>query len=98
MAVSVDPGTAVLLKITIKNSLKQLVDPTELVLQIQAPDNGAITTYTYSLAEITRESIGLFSKEVVRNPEGTHQYRWIASGAVVVEKGSWIYVRESNIE
>jgi hypothetical protein len=96
MAVSIDAGTAVLLRVVVRNTLGSLVDPTELLLQIQAPD-GVITQYAYSLLEITRESLGTFSKEVVRNAEGTHQYRWIASGAVVTEKGSWIYVRDSNI-
>lgn len=56
-----------------------LVDPTTITLNIRTP-NGTVTAYTYALAEITKESSGVYSKLVVLNECGRWKYRWISSG------------------
>lgn len=56
-----------------------LVDPTAIALRIRTPA-GVTTEYTYALAQITRESQGVYYKLVTLNQCGKWQYRWISSG------------------
>lgn len=59
-----------------------LVDPTNVILVVTDPD-GTETTYQYTSAQITRESIGLFTKDILLNLVGMWSYKFNSTGAVV---------------
>lgn len=64
-------------------------DPTAVSLAVTDP-TGAITTYTYALAEITRTSAGLYTKDVACSIAGEWSYVWTGTGtASDVVAGTW---------
>lgn len=59
-------------------------DPDALTLEIKDP-SGNITTYTYSLAEITKSSTGVYYKVLPAYDEaGTWWWEWQGTGTVNV--------------
>lgn len=67
-------------------------DPTTVSLVITDP-SGTATTYTYALAEITRDSTGVYHKDIPCTAAGTWQYVWIGTGtATDVVAGTWAVV------
>jgi len=75
--------TEVELKGTFRDADGNLVDPTEVTLQVRTPA-GVISSYTYGAAEVTRESLGVFTKGVTLDASGVWYYRYKGTGAVVV--------------
>jgi hypothetical protein len=66
-----------------------LTDPTTITLVITDPQ-GALTTYTFALAEITKVSVGLYRKDITCSLAGEWQYEWVGTGAAVdTEVGTW---------
>lgn len=64
-------------------------DPTAVTLAVTTP-TGTTTTYTYSLAEITRDSTGVYHKDIACTEAGTWSYVWTGTGAASdVEDGNW---------
>lgn len=65
-------------------------DPTGVTLTLQAA-GGAPTVYTYAATEITRESTGVYYREItLAAPIGRWNYRWEGTGAVkAVEEGTY---------
>src|SRR4030066_180526 len=51
-------------------------DPTTVTLKVKKP-RGGIVTYTYALAEITKDSTGNYHKDVVGHEAGTRYHQWI---------------------
>jgi len=67
-------------------------DPTTVSLVITDP-SGTATTYTYALAEITKDSTGVYHKDIPCSTAGTWQYVWIGTGtATDVVAGTWSVV------
>jgi hypothetical protein len=56
-----------------------LVDPTTVVLRVLDP-SGNTDTYTYALAQITRDSLGVFYKDVTLDEAGEWRYTWTSTG------------------
>ena len=57
-------------------------DPTDLTLELKDP-SGNTTTYTYSSAEITKDSTGVYSKTLPAYDEAGRWLReWQATGTV----------------
>lgn len=66
-----------------------LTDPTTVTLAVTTP-TGTTTTYTYSLAEITRDSTGVYHKDIACSEAGTWSYVWTGTGAASdVIAGTW---------
>jgi hypothetical protein len=64
-------------------------DPTAVSLVITDPTSTA-TTYTYALAQITRTSAGIYTKDVACPTAGEWQYQWIGTGAASdTQVGTW---------
>ena len=57
-----------------------LTDPTTVTLNVTDP-TGQTQSYTYALAEITKDAVGKFSKLIPGEIEGTWFYEWIGTGA-----------------
>ena len=70
-------------------------DPTTITLQVRKPD-GTITSYTYALSEITRDSAGTYHKDIDIDAEGNWYYRWIGTGTVVAADENWFTVNPSK--
>lgn len=75
--------TQVELSGTFRDTDGNLVDPTEVTLQVRAP-GGTISSYTYGAAEVTRASLGVFTKAVDLDASGVYFYRFKGTGTVVV--------------
>jgi hypothetical protein len=68
------------LKATFTDTVTEaLVDPTTVALRIRTPA-GVVTEYTYALAQITKESQGVYYKLITLDECGRWKYRWISSG------------------
>lgn len=65
---------------TFTNSTGTPVDPTDVVLQIHRP-NGTVNQYKYSLAQVTKNGVGNYSKQVVLDTAGEFVYRWTGTGS-----------------
>jgi hypothetical protein len=57
-------------------------DPTTITLRIIDPD-GIENIYTYANGEITKDSIGHFSKIIPGEKLGTWFYEWVGTGACI---------------
>jgi len=64
-------------------------DPTTVTLEVTDP-TGAVTTYTYAGATITKTSTGVYTKDVACPTAGDWQYIWTGTGtASDVVAGTW---------
>lgn len=64
-------------------------DPTTVSLTVTDPD-GTATTYTYALAEITRSSAGVYTKDIPCTTAGVWLYLWVGTGAASdAQAGTW---------
>ena len=72
----------------------ELADPTEVKLQTK-DGNGAVLTYLYSAAAVTRDSVGRFSKAITLDGKGGDWvYRFAGTGAVIAARTRRMIVRE----
>jgi hypothetical protein len=71
-------------------------DPTAVTLQVKDP-SGNTDLYTYSLAEITKDSTGVFSKIISLDEAGWWIYEWAGTGACIAVEGNKFYVRAQLI-
>jgi hypothetical protein len=86
-----DVGDSVRLSIAIVNSAGVATDPTALSLTVK-PATGTAATYTYALAEITKDSTGNYHKDitVTSHDGGTWYYKFTATGAAIgMQQGSF---------
>ncbi len=64
-------------------------DPGDVTLTIKSP-TGVTTTYTYSLAQITRVSAGIYKKDIPCDEAGSWEYTWVGTvSASDVVSGTW---------
>jgi hypothetical protein len=57
------------------------VDPSDVKLYIKPP-SGAVQTLSFSSSQITRQSLGNFSYDLLVNAVGNFKYKWQGTGAV----------------
>lgn len=69
-------------------------DPTTIALSVMNP-TGTITTYTYALSQITKDSTGNYSKNVTLDTEGIWRWRWVGTGTVAAAQEGEIEVKRS---
>lgn len=67
-------------------------DPTTVSLAVTNPA-GTTTTYTYALAQITRDSAGVYSKQITVDSAGDWYYVWTGTGAAADVQDGVFYVR-----
>lgn len=60
----------------------EATDPTAITLSVTDPA-GATTSYTYGAAQVTRESAGIFYRDVTINAAGAWRFKWTGTGNVV---------------
>lgn len=64
-------------------------DPTTISLAVTDPE-GTTTTYTYAAAQITRDSAGVYHKDIPCTLAGTWLYLWVGTGAASdAQAGTW---------
>jgi hypothetical protein len=64
-------------------------DPTAVTLTVTSP-SGTATTYTYSLAEITRTAAGIYTKDIACSEAGVWLYLWVGTGSASdAVAGTW---------
>lgn len=77
---------------TLTNTFKVGVtptDPTAVSLIITTPSQ-ASTTYTFAASEITKSSVGVYTKNITCTEAGTWTYQWAGTGAASdSEAGTW---------
>jgi uncharacterized protein YfaS (alpha-2-macroglobulin family) len=71
------------------------VDPSAVALRVRAPD-GTVTTYTYALAEVTRDSAGAYHRDIALTASGTWHWRWDGTGTNAASVEGGFQVRASN--
>jgi len=60
-----------------------LTDPSTVTLQVENPA-GTVTSYTYAGATVSKNSTGVFYKDLALDTAGDWTYRWVGTGAVAV--------------
>lgn len=58
-----------------------LTDPTTVTLEVLNPAK-ALTTYTYAGAQITKEALGIFYRDVLIDTRGRWHFRMTGTGTV----------------
>lgn len=72
-----------------------LTDPTTVTLYITHP-SGTTDTYTYALAEITKDSTGIYSKQIVVDASGEWNARYVGTGTCAAVVQSRFAVRRNG--
>jgi hypothetical protein len=81
--------------ITVKNAaVGEATDPTTVTLRLRNPA-GTVTTYTYALAEITKDGVGQYSKAVTFDSAGYWNYRYEGTGTVPATEEATLLVTPS---
>ena len=70
-------------------------DPTTVTLKVKDPVN-TTTSYTYALAEVTKDSTGNYHKDLSATKAGTWYYRWEGTGTCETAGESYYEVNEGN--
>lgn len=79
MATKYIQGTTIKAKSEFRSFAGELIDPTTVVLKYKTPD-GALITKTYSLAEISKTSTGLYYAFITLDQAGQYNFRWEGTG------------------
>lgn len=95
MAATYDIGDVVRVTGTFKQGAS-FVDPTTVTLVLKVPD-GTSTTYTYALAELIKDSTGVYHRDFSIDAAGTHRYRWTSAGAGQGSEENWFQVRTRRV-
>src|SRR4030065_610046 len=68
----------------------EATDPTTVPLKGRKPGSGVVS-YTYALAEVTKDSTGNYHKDIVGNESGSWYHQWIGTGTCeTAEEDSFI--------
>ena len=84
MLLEVDTGQTITLTVTVSNAAGGLFDPAEITVKVKNPRN-AVTTYLYSLSDLTRISLGVFTMRLTLNTAG----KWYVHA--VADDGAQVY-------
>lgn len=71
-------------------------DPSTVSLTLTTPD-GTETTYTYAATEITKDSTGVYHKDVTCSAAGQWSYKWVGTGAATDTTVGTFTVQESAV-
>lgn len=90
-----DVGDVVRIQNVFTNASGGTVDPSEVILYLQSPA-GAVGTYKYSMAELSRQSQGTYYYNGTVALAGYHNIRWQGTGAAVAAAQDRFFAREIN--
>ena len=71
-------------------------DPTTVTLKIKDP-SGNVATYTYALAEIIKDSVGNYYKDIIIDEAGYWYYRWEGTGTVQAADEKYLFVHTQQV-
>lgn len=75
--------TLVRLAVTFTTSMMAVVDPTDVKLYVKPP-GGSVTTYTYLLSQVVKDSTGNYHYDLLVNAVGGWLYKWQGTGSAQV--------------
>lgn len=90
-----DIGDQARIAVTFTNIAGTATDPTAISLTVVTPGR-ASQTYTYAAAEITRDAVGTYHKDVTLTEHGTWSFRWQATGDLVAAEEGSLFVRRKR--
>ena len=70
-------------------------DPTTVTLKVQDP-SGNEATYTYALAQVTRDDTGDYHYDLTLDEAGAWSYRWEGTGTVTAAYEGELWVKGSR--
>ena len=73
-----------------------VTDPTTVTLRVKDPA-GAVTVYTYALAEITKSTTGIYVKTLAFSTAGDWWLRWEGTGAAAGVEEQSIGIQASRV-
>lgn len=88
-------GSAIQLKNTFTVSDVK-TDPTAVSLEVKDP-SGNTDTYTYALAQITKNSTGVYSKTISFDEAGVWRYEWQGTGACIAVASNSLLIKAQLI-
>ena len=71
-----------------------LIDPTEVYLSVRDP-SGTVTTYQYSVSGITKDSTGVYHRDIDVDDAGDWYYRWHSTGTGQAGRETKFIAREA---
>lgn len=89
-------GATVRLQATFKVSGTE-TDPNTVTLKVKDP-SGTTTSYTYAAGELTKDSTGVYYKDVTPDDVGAWTYRFIGTGAAAGVDEATFEVQPSAID
>lgn len=84
--------------VTLRGTFKvgtTLTDPTTISLSVTDP-SGNVAAYTYALAEVTRDSVGVYSKSLTADEAGEWIATWTGTGACAASGAQRFAVRRAG--
>lgn len=70
-------------------------DPTTVTLKVEDP-SGNEATYTYALAQVTRDDTGDYHYDLTLDEAGSWAYRWEGTGTVTAAYEATMFVKASR--
>jgi hypothetical protein len=83
--VSFDSGDTSKEYVYVSSAAGALMDPVTLQLVVTEPD-GTANTYTWAGADITKEAVGVFYREITLNADGVWELEWTSSAPTQYEQ------------
>lgn len=94
---SYDVGSVVSVIGTFKDKAQVVQDPTTVTLKLKDP-SGTSFTYTYALAQVIKDSVGVYRKDVDTTLKpGKWLYRWESTGQYQAASDNAFIVRPSPL-
>lgn len=79
----------------IREPLWERTDPTTITLRVKGP-SGATDAYTYSASDLTKNAVGVYSKDLTLASAGVYYYKWLGTGTVQTAGEGQFSVRTSQ--
>ena len=90
-------GQGVRLSVAFTTTAGSAADPTTVSLGVKAP-GGAVSTYTYALAQVSKGGTGSYFKDLAGTVAGIYYWRWVGAGALdAVGEGEFLVMESSVI-
>jgi hypothetical protein len=89
-------GQTVQVRCEFRNDSGVLADPTTVTLAWTLPA-GTTNTYTYAAGQITKESTGVYYKNLSPTTSGVHYYRFTSTGDPATSEEGDFYVKATSI-
>lgn len=91
-----DIGDVVRIQAVVTDSAGTLVDPSEVLLYLHQP-SGSVGTFSYSAAQVQKQSQGTYYYNGTVTQSGYYNVRWLGTGAADFGDQSRYFVRQINL-